>query len=191
MKRRNFIRVLGLSAGTVALGSSVISCTANKIESSSDDFGWKDPSSRFQDIRLQLIAYAMLSPSPHNKQPWLIKLTGENSFDLYVDQQRLLPETDPFYRQIHIGQGTFLETLKIAGSGLGYRVKINYFPHGMYGNHEVDDKPVASIELIKNSNINIDPFFSQILKRHSNKREYNNQKISSGQKFNHLFWFKT
>ena len=49
-------------------------------------------------------------PNPHNKQPWIIHLTGPASFNLYVDPDRLLPETDPIHRQIHIGQGTFLET---------------------------------------------------------------------------------
>jgi len=182
MKRRNFIKVLGLGTGAVAVSSSVISCSSKTTQFSVDNLGWDDPRTQFDDIRLQLIAYAMLSPNPHNIQPWLVKLTGSNSFDLYVDQQRLLPETDPLYRQIHIGQGTFLETLEIAGSGLGYQVNIQYFPQGMYGNHEIENKPVASIELIKNSNIDIDPLFSQVLKRHSNKREYNNQRISSGQK---------
>ena len=62
---------------------------------------------------LKLISYALLAPNSHNIQPWLLKLTGENSFDLYVDQTRLLPKTDPPSRQIHISQGTFLEYLKI------------------------------------------------------------------------------
>ncbi|MFT6914813.1 MAG: hypothetical protein ACJAWL_001112 [Motiliproteus sp.] len=46
---------------------------------------------------------------------------GPRSFDLYVDPERLLPATAPFYRQIHIGQGTFLETLAIAAIGLAMR----------------------------------------------------------------------
>jgi hypothetical protein len=87
----------------MVLSSSLISC-ANSI--SGEDFGWNGSDENVKDIRLQVLAYAILSPNPHNKQPWIIRLTGTNSFNLYVDPDRLLPETDPVYRQVHIGQGT-------------------------------------------------------------------------------------
>ena len=125
MNRRNFIKITGLGLGSVALSSSVIGCNDAK---SGDDFGWNGPDKLKTDIRMQVLAYAILAPNPHNKQPWVIRLTGPTSFDLYVDPERLLPETDPIHRQIHIGQGTFLETLSIAASGLGHRAIVEYFP---------------------------------------------------------------
>ena len=174
MDRRNFIKVTGLGLGGIALSSSIIGC----IDTTSvDDYGWNGPNELETDIRMQVLAYAILSPNPHNKQPWVIELTGPMSFDLYVDHERLLPETDPVHRQIHIGQGTFLETLTIAATGLGYQAVIEYFPQGMYSNTEVTDKPVAGIRLMKKAGIKIDPLFRFILARQSNKLEYNDYQL--------------
>jgi len=125
-----------------------------------------------------VLSYAILCPNPHNKQPWRVHLTGPNSLDLYVDADRLLPETDPFHRQIHIGQGTFLETLSIAATGLGHEAQISYFPQGMYSNTELQNKPVASINLVKRASIEPAPLFAHLLARHSNKRDYSNQGLS-------------
>jgi len=175
MNRRNFIKVTGLGIGSVALSSSIVGCSKPSAE---DDYGWNGPDKLETDIRMQVLAYAMLCPNPHNKQPWIIRLTGPSSFDLYVDPERLLPETDPVHRQIHIGQGTFLETLSIAATGLGYQAAIDYFPQGIYSNTELANKPVASINLSKSTDIKTDPLFNFLLTRHSNKREYDGYQLN-------------
>jgi hypothetical protein len=174
MNRRYFIKVTGLGIGSVVLSSGIVGCM-DPI--AGDEYGWNGPDKLETDIRMQVLAYAILSPNPHNKQPWIVRLTGPMRFDLYVDSERLLPETDPLHRQIHIGQGTFLETLSIAATGLGYQAVIDYFPQGIYNNSELADKPVASIKLVKNEGTKIDPLFHSILTRHSNKREYNDYQL--------------
>ncbi|PMJ90739.1 twin-arginine translocation pathway signal protein [Vibrio sp. 10N.261.55.A7] len=176
MDRRQFIKVIGLGVGAATLSSAVVSY--NGTSAPSDNFGWNGPDASLQDIRMKVLSYAILAPNAHNIQPWLVKMTGANRFDLYVDPQRLLPETDPIYRQIHISQGTFLETLSIAASGLGYEARMSYFPHGMYQNDELQDKPVASVELIKLDTPNLDPLFGHLLSRRSNKRNYGNTSLS-------------
>lgn len=182
ISRRRFINIAGLSLGAATFSSSLTGC--NTLEASLD-YGWNGPTEEIKDIRLKVLAYAILAPNPHNKQPWIIKLTSSNSFDLYVDPTRLLPETDPYYRQIHIGQGTFLETLAIAATGLGHQADIQYFPQGSYSNKELQNKPVASISLINNASIEVDPLFSHLLNRQSNKSEYVNQPLAQS-KINEL-----
>ena len=185
MNRRKFINIMGLSTGAVALSAGLTRC--GQLESSlstsshTDNYGWNGPTSEMKDIRLQVLAYAVLSPNPHNIQPWIIKLTGPLSFDLYVDQERLLPATDPYFRQIHIGQGTFLETAAIAATGLGFEADIQLFPQGEYSNTEIQHKPVARVTLTANSAVQVDPLFKHLLTRHSNKREYNEQKLTQSQ----------
>ncbi|WP_019615749.1 Acg family FMN-binding oxidoreductase [Psychromonas ossibalaenae] len=129
-----------------------------------------------------MLAYAILAPNPHNIQPWLIKLNDQYSFDLFVDQQRLLPETDPFARQIHIGQGCFLETLTIAATAYGFKAEIDYFPQGEYSNRVIESLPVARVVLTKSDDVKTDPLFVQLLKRQSNKREYDNSRLNPAQK---------
>jgi len=129
-----------------------------------------------KDIRIIVLSYAILAPNPHNKQPWLIELKDESNFDLYVDTNRTLPHTDPPFRQLHIGQGTFLENLNLAALNFGYKAIINYFPQGQYSNSVIENKPVASIQLIQDKSIKKDPLFDQILVRQSNKRAYDNEK---------------
>ncbi|WP_432473051.1 Acg family FMN-binding oxidoreductase [Amphritea sp. HPY] len=178
MNRRNFIQVFGLGIGAVSLSSTIAGCT---VTETTDDYGWNGPGPQQKDIRMQVLSYAILSPNPHNIQPWIVRLTGDKSFDLYVDPARLLPATDPFYRQIHVSQGTFLETLSIAATGFGHEATIDYFPQGIYGNQELLNKPIASIELIPRTDLSPDPLFAHLLTRHSNKREYDNRRLTEAE----------
>lgn len=180
MERRNFIRVMGVGLAVATLTSTLSRYATNN---DSIDYGWDGPDDSKSDIYLKVLAYAILCPNPHNKQPWLIKVNHPKSFDLYIDQTRLLPETDPFYRQIHIGQGCFLEMLSIAATGLGYHAEIEYFPQGEYKNTVLKSKPIARIVLTKHIKIDIDPLFNYILTRQSNKREYDNSRLTPDQKY--------
>ncbi|MEZ9232997.1 twin-arginine translocation pathway signal protein [Vibrio amylolyticus] len=169
MDRRKFIKITGLGMGTVALATTVGGVV---LSGDNGSFGWEGPNDELKDIRLKVLSYAILSPNPHNKQPWLIRLKNESTLDLFVDPERLLPETDPFHRQIHIGQGTFLESMIIAASGLGHKAQITYFPEGEYNSVDIENKPVARIQLVEDKTAIKDPLFEQLLIRQSNKRPY-------------------
>jgi len=142
---------------------------------------WSGPEPGETDIRQIVLSYAILAPNPHNKQPWIVELTGPESFDLYVDQSRLLPETDPPFRQVHIGQGTFLENAELAAKKHGYRMEVAYFPKGIYSNVVMENKPVASVMLVKDLTVAVDPLFQQMTKRQSNKRVYGDKSLSTAQ----------
>ncbi|MCE2595802.1 twin-arginine translocation pathway signal protein [Motilimonas cestriensis] len=185
MDRRGFIKMIGVGAAATTFSSALLGCSDG---SAAVDFGWNGPAADEKDIRLKVLAYAILCPNPHNKQPWLIKLNSPNSFDLFVDQERLLPETDPYARQIHIGQGTFLETLSIAATAYGYQADIDYFPDGEYSNLVIEDLPVARITLLEQNDMATDPLFSHLLTRQSNKREYDNSLLTPKQKAQLTLW---
>ena len=64
---------------------------------------WEQATEGFGDVRLNALAYAILAPNPHNRQPWVVKLDdNEQGLTLYCDLDRRLPETDPPNRQITI-----------------------------------------------------------------------------------------
>jgi len=179
MNRRNFIKVMTGSSSFVLIPSVLSACSNGDSDIWLE--GWKGPVAGETDIRWIVLSYAILAANPHNKQPWIVDLTGPTSFELYVDQQRLLPETDPPARQIHIGQGTFLENLELAARQHGYRADIDYFPKGEYDNAVVEDKPVASIELRIDGSIAKDALFESILQRQSNKRTYTDSALTVDQ----------
>jgi len=174
--RRNFIKISSTAAGVVLVPGIFTGCFTKSEKMQKEVSAWDGHKYDEKDIRIIVLSYAILAPNPHNKQPWLIQLKDESNFDLYVDTNRTLPHTDPPFRQLHIGQGTFLENLNLAALNFGYKAIINYFPQGQYSNSVIENKPVASIELIQDKSITKDPLFDQILVRQSNKRTYDNEK---------------
>ncbi len=174
--RRNFIKISSTTAGVVLVPGIFTGCFTKSEKMQKEVSAWDGHKYDEKDIRIIVLSYAILAPNPHNKQPWLIQLKDESNFDLYVDTNRTLPHTDPPFRQLHIGQGTFLENLNLAALNFGYKAIINYFPQGQYSNSVIENKPVASIQLIQDKSITKDPLFDQILVRQSNKRAYDNEK---------------
>src|SRR3982751_1457725 len=112
-RRRTFVRLLGggviasAGAGSLAVWSLSPEFPAEAVEI------WRGPGSE-PDARKRAIAYAVTAPNPHNRQPWLLDLRTPDTITLYCDVERLLPQTDPFGRQILIGHGAFLELLVMA-----------------------------------------------------------------------------
>ncbi len=123
------------------------------------------------DVRLKMLCYAILAPNPYNKQAWSVELSGQDAITLYVDPKRLLPMTDPPHRQIHEGQGTFLETLSIAAKEFGYEPSIRLFPNEIDPPENTGASPVAVVRLSKRD-VERDGLFRQIPKRFSNRRPY-------------------
>jgi hypothetical protein len=173
LSRRKFILIAGSSAVIIAAGKATIEL--DKMPSTAIA-AWSGAPSTEPDIRKRLLAYAILAPNPHNMQPWIVNLQSPGQIDLYCDRTRLLPQTDPFSRQILIGHGAFLELLDVAASAAGYRTEISYFPKGEFGS-QIDDRPVASIRLIPDASRKPDPLFDQILHRRSAKVPYDMTKL--------------
>jgi len=115
------------------------------------------------DPRLRALSYAILAPSPHNLQPWLIDLPAPNRVLLLRDPARALPATDPHDRQITIGLGCFLKLLTVAAAEDGYALDISLYPEGESG-------PVAAIDFRTGGTP--DPLFAHILDRRSCKEPY-------------------
>lgn len=132
---------------------------------------WNAAAQGFGDTRLDILAYAILAPNPHNKQPWLIELIDEDAMRITADLSRMLPETDPPCRQITIGFGAFLEQLRMAAAEKGYRAEITPFPEGE-PQPVLDERPIADVRLVAEPGIAKDPLFELVLERHTNREHY-------------------
>lgn len=120
------------------------------------------------DVRLDALRHAILAPNPHNRQPWLLRLVGDDTVELHCDLDRRLPATDPFDRQILIGFGTFSELAAIAASTRGQRVEIAVFPEGLPG-ERLDARPVAQLRFSADPAVTADPLAAVIAARRSTK----------------------
>jgi hypothetical protein len=167
--RRHFIRVLGggmvLAAGGVAGG-----CSTTLPEAAVEP--WRSPEAE-SDPRRFMLAHALLAPNPHNRQPWIADLTEPGRVHLVCDGERLLPETDPFGRQILVGCGAFVELAVIAAAQRGHAVSVAAFPGGAPASTELPrGTRVATLTLGAAGSATPDPLFAQIVRRHTEKTAY-------------------
>ena len=164
MHRRSFIRLAGGGTLAAALPGCSTDLPAAAVSA------WAGPPAGETDLRRWALAHALLAPSSHNRQPWLVDLREANAITLHVDRQRLLPETDPWFRQIVVSQGTFLELLLIALKERGVSPQLQLFPQGEFAPRALDDRPVARIHWNAQSPAPArDPLFAQILRRRTAK----------------------
>jgi hypothetical protein len=123
----------------------------------------------FGEPRIDALAWAILAPSPHNRQPWLFELVGDDTIIVHCDMERLLPHTDPFGRQIVIGFGCMLELLRMAAAQQGYQARVIAFPEGE-PQPRLDDRPIARVRFEPGGVA--DPLFAQAGARRSNKEVF-------------------
>ena len=114
----------------------------------------------------------MLAPKPHNLQSWLADIREPGMVTLYVDQRRLLPQTDPPNRQILIGCGAFLELLQMAAAQDGWRADIRLMPEGGYDAQAIDQRPFAVVRFESDPQVKRDPLFQSVRLRRTTRTPY-------------------
>ena len=170
MDRRNFIRTVGGGAVGAAGALLLPGCSADYPASAVA--AWNGPPDA-GDVRRWALGHAILAPNSHNRQPWLVDLREPDAITLYVDRERMLPQTDPWFRQIVVSQGTFVELLVIALRRRGIEPRVALFPDGEFAPRQVDTRPVARIAWPAGAQgATPDPLYAQILRRCTAKVDY-------------------
>lgn len=172
MNKRQFLRIAGGGVIAAATLSSLPGCSSALPPEAIA--AWQPPPADM-DIRRWALSHALLAPHAHNLQSWLVDLDTSDTIVLRMDLRRLLPETDPWSRQLVISQGTFLELLDMAAKVKGYRADITLFPEGEFDAKAPDGRPTASIRLVKDTAVKADPLFAQIFHRHTHRGLYENR----------------
>jgi hypothetical protein len=168
MDRRQVLRVAG--GGLIAAATApLLGCSAELPAAAIA--AWQPPAEGL-DIRRWVLSHALLAPHSHNLQSWLVDLNTPDTIVLRMDLTRLLPETDPYSRQMVMSQGTFLEVLDLAARQRGYRTEMALFPEGEYGAQGPDARPTARIRLVTDAQVAPDPLFAQVFRRHTNRQPY-------------------
>jgi hypothetical protein len=170
--RRRFIRLFGGGLVVAAAGGSASGCSTTVPDAAVQP--WQNPAAE-SDLRRFMLAHALLAPNPHNRQPWIADLTETDRIHLVCDGDRLLPETDPYGRQILVGCGAFIELAVLAAAQRGHAVTVEAFPRGMPAATELPrGTRVATLTLGPAGSAAADPLFAQIARRHTNKTAYAN-----------------
>ena len=173
LSRRRFIALAG---GGVVLAAAPLAGWAASYPAAAVQ-AWQ-PASEHTEIRRWMLAHGLLAPNPHNRQPWVADLRREGEVTLVCDGERLLPETDPFGRQILIGCGAFIELAVIAAAERGYRVRVEPFPAGEPGPRELPgNRAVARLMVERDTTLAKDTLFAQIRRRHTNKSAFDNTRM--------------
>ena len=168
MNKRQFIRLMGGGVVFSALGTQMAGCMPTTAFPAQAVEAWSSADAQ-TDPRRRAVAYAITAPNPHNRQPWMVDLRETNAITLYHDVTRMLPETDPFGRQILIGHGCFIEILCLALAQQGLAADVTLWPQGQYPAQikDWDRRPIAHIAL--KTGAQPDSLFAHILKRHTPK----------------------
>lgn len=130
----------------------------------------------FAEVLPGLLEHAASAPNPHNTQAWKIKILSDGLL-LHIDPDRMLPETDPPGRQIHLGQGTFLETLRVASAAAGWALSIELFPEGETNPEVPGKRPVALVKFRPDPSAG-DDLFDAVPIRATNRSAYEGPLIS-------------
>ena len=171
--RRRFIRLLG-GGMVLAAGGAVTGCSTAMPDAAVRP--WQNADAE-NDPRRFMLAHALLAPNPHNRQPWIADLTEPGRIHLVCDGTRLLPETDPFGRQILVGCGAFIELAVIAAARRGLAVSVVNFPSGVPAPSELPKGVrVATLTLGAPGSATADPLFDQIVRRRTSKAAYANDR---------------
>jgi hypothetical protein len=181
MNRRSFIRLAGGGVVVAAAGAGLYGYASRNVfpVPGSAIAAWSD-AGRDADPRRHALSFAILAPNPHNMQPWKADLQTPGEISISLDEKRLLPETDPFGRQILMGLGAFLELLTMAAAKTGHRAQINLFPDGVPGEY-LDGRRMAQIVFEADAGAKTDPLFEHVLDRRTDRRAYDVNRTVSGE----------
>lgn len=64
----------------------------------------------------KLLETAVYTPSPHNVQPWRLRILSDETADLLIEKRRTLPKEDPTGSFIILSMGLFIEALSIVAA---------------------------------------------------------------------------
>ena len=74
-----------------------------------------------------LLETARYAPSPHNVQPWRLRVLSNHTADLFIEKHRTLPKEDPSGSFIILSMGIFIEALSITAENSS--LKLSYQLH--------------------------------------------------------------
>src|SRR5262245_23568361 len=122
---------------------------------------------------LEIARHAHRAPSPHNTQPYRLKIVSERDAEVVFLPRRGLYVADPLGRFTWLTAGVFIEICSIAAHSLGCELEITYDLSPMYANGDVErPQTIARLRLLPHSRPIDDLPAELILKRQTSRLPY-------------------
>lgn len=64
----------------------------------------------------EILTPALLAPSPHNVQPWRIRILDDRRLEIHIEKRRTLPDEDIHGSFIILTMGVFIETIRLVAA---------------------------------------------------------------------------
>lgn len=74
-----------------------------------------------------LLETAIYAPSPHNVQPWRVRIHSDDRADLLIEKRRTLPKEDPTGSFIILTMGLFIESLRIVAANRSFNLQYELY----------------------------------------------------------------
>jgi hypothetical protein len=129
---------------------------------------------------MKAIAMGINAPNSHNVQSWKVLILDDFQMNLYVDEKRLLPATDPPARQIHMSAGCFLETMTQGATLIGCEAEVALFPEGYSSAADFGRKPVAKVSLKQTGKVP-SPLADYITRRQTSRETYTGHMVTDSE----------
>ena len=102
-----------------------------------------------------LLETAIYVPSPHNVQPWRLRVVPDESADLLLEKRRTLPKEDPTGSFIILTMGLFIEALTILAANRS--LKLTYSLHSPLSQFTPEHIANAAAELLPFARLMLGP----------------------------------
>jgi nitroreductase len=129
-----------------------------------------------------IIQTALRTPSPHNTQPWRLRIRDDRRATLFMERARTLPDEDTTGHFLRCAMGMFLESLRIVSANAGLTLQytlihddlpspfIRFAEMELNGFSEASQYPDSLFQIRKTSRlpstgVRIDPTLTALLKQ--------------------------
>lgn len=149
----------------------------------------------------QIAEYVRWTPSPHNTQPYRLKVIDEQKAEIVFMPNRGLYVADPQGKFTWLSAGIFAELCSIAAHDLGFELQATFTYEPLYKNNDYQtSQTVATLQLTK-SQVKIKDLPAELIfKRHTSRLPYNGRAVEQpvldkltdeAAKFGHSVGFST
>jgi hypothetical protein len=125
----------------------------------------------------ELLEVAVHCPSPHNVQPWRVRIVSETEAELSIEKRRTLPKEDVTGSFIILTMGMFIEALKILAANRHFELTYELLSEpSMYTPKHIEAAkgellPFARLRLMQSTSAHPDYDDSLFLKRRTSRIE--------------------